>query len=256
MWIACHAKSSSPCSLGPPTAAVADDGRRAELRHELTPLSSLTTVEMFEHRVGHGEQREAGASRRRPVERNAVSSLRPVLGFSSKARGLGGRPALTDAAVGCSGENDFEVTAAALEPFRAFLASGAGKVKQGKPAKTPLKDGTNNNAFHVYGRDDLDLVDVPEPAAIIAAATPGARLVCRPGSRSALLHPNSVAPLAAGRWLTVGALGRYIAERDHPCQCGSPRYPPVELALGCISFGGTVDREQMHTRSSRVHATR
>jgi hypothetical protein len=48
MWIACHAKSSSPCSLGPPTAAVADDGRRAELRHELTPLSSLTTVEMFE----------------------------------------------------------------------------------------------------------------------------------------------------------------------------------------------------------------
>jgi hypothetical protein len=136
-----------------------------------------------------------------------------VLGFSSKARGLGGRPALTDAAVGCSGENDFEVTAAALEPFRAFLASGAGKVKQGKPAKTPLKDGTNNNAFHVYGRDDLDLVDVPEPAAIIAAATPGARLVCRPGSRSALLHPNSVAPLAAGRWLTVGALGRYISRR-------------------------------------------
>jgi len=65
------------------------------------------------------------------------------------------------------------VTAAALEPFRAFLASGAGKVKQGKAVKTPLKDATNN-AFHVYGRDDLDLVDVPEPAALIAAATPGA----------------------------------------------------------------------------------
>ena len=80
---------------------------------------------------------------------------------------------LTGAGERCSGDNDFEVTAAALEPFRAFLAGGNGKVTQGKSSsKTPLKDATNS-PYHVYGRDDLDLVNVVEPAALIAAATPG-----------------------------------------------------------------------------------